>query len=290
MRSDLQHIDLSKFARLKQTEYLSPFRYPGGKAFLTGYLANAVKNLPSAEDVSYVEPFCGGAGAALALLGQGRVKKLHLNDRDVRIFSAWQAILYENERFLSTLKETPVTISTWQRFREILTDNPSKYSFELGFATYFINRTSRSGIILGSGPIGGYGQSGNWKIDARYYRETMERRIKWIGSISDQVSLSNTDGISFLKRCSTKLNGDSTLYFVDPPYVQAGSRLYLNGMNDRLHRGLATFLTSGSLPHWVLTYDNDPLIREIYADRELSLLSVNYSLRQTRKANELLVR
>lgn len=290
MKPSLNRVSLDDYPRLKQTEYVSPFRYPGGKAFLTGYLASALAQMPKADERAYAEPYCGGAGAAFALLGQGHVTSIHLNDKDVRIFSAWRAILSENERFLATIKQTPVTIKSWHKFQEMISDPDSGYSFELGFATFFINRTSRSGIILGSGPIGGYEQSGKWKIDARYYKETMLRRIKWIGELSDKVTLSNKDGIEFLTDCAQKLDGAKTLYFIDPPYVQAGSRLYLNGMTDQLHTDLALLLKSEVLPHWVLTYDNDPLIQDLYASRDMRYLSVNYSLRKTRKENELLVR
>jgi len=290
MADVLKHIDLASFPKLKPTEYFSPFRYPGGKAFLTGYLADVINALPRSFSTNYVEPFCGGAGAALALLGQGKVEIVYLNDRDPRIFSAWKAILDENERFLNMLQDTAVTIDTWRNYRDLLKNYDGGYSFEVGFATYFINRTSRSGIVLGSGPIGGYDQKGEWKIDARYYKETMERRVRWIGTQASNIVLSNEDGLAFLERCSSELDGRSSLYFVDPPYVKAGSRLYLNAMNQQLHYQLAKFLKSGACHHWVLTYDNAPLIRKLYAGREIASLSVNYSLRKTRKENELLVR
>jgi len=286
----LQHIDLTAFPRLRPVEYLSPFRYPGGKAFLTGYLADVIAALPIEAPVNYIEPYCGGAGAALALLWQGKAQKVYLNDRDIRIYSAWRAILKENDRFLQALKDTPVNMDTWWKCREILSECGDEYSFDVGFATYFINRTSRSGIVVGSGPIGGYEQSGDWKISARYYKDTMEKRVQWIASQSKHIELSNDDGLNFLKRCSTDLNASNSLYFVDPPYVKAGSRLYLNAMDDALHRSLAGFLNSGACRNWVLTYDNAPLIRELYSAREISYLSVNYSLRKTRKENELLVR
>lgn len=50
-------IDLTAFPRLKLAEHLSPFRYPGGKAFLAGYLADAISALPVSKEATYVEPF-----------------------------------------------------------------------------------------------------------------------------------------------------------------------------------------------------------------------------------------
>ena len=257
---------------------------------MAGYLADAIESLPVSRGVTYVEPFCGGAGAALALLGLGKVNQVYLNDRDIRIYSAWNAILNENERFLTKLRNTPVTVDTWIKCRSILTDCDDEYSFDLGFATFFINRTSRSGIIQDSGPIGGYDQTGDWKIDVRYYKETMRYRIERIGALAEQIKLSNYDGLDFLERYSQRLDRKSTFFFIDPPYVQAGGRLYYNEMNDNLHHDLARFLKSGACEHWILTYDNDVLIRNLYADRTIRYLAVNYSLRKARIENELLIR
>jgi len=50
---------------------------------------------------------------------------------------------------------------------------------ELGFSTFFLNRTNRSGIIKG-GVIGGKNQDGKWKLDARYKTKDLIRRIESI--------------------------------------------------------------------------------------------------------------
>ena len=285
----LQSVDLDTFPRLRTIDYLSPFRYPGGKSFLTGYLAAAVQELPTDQDAHYLEPYCGGAGAALGLLAQNAVSKVHINDSDIRVYSAWRAMLADNERFINELRSRPATIETWHECREIVSQTPNGYSFELGFATFFINRTSRAGIVLGSGPIGGYAQEGNWKIDARYYPETISKRLKWLGGKAAQIELSNEDGIAFLKRKSKQLRSHPALYFIDPPYVKAGGRLYLNAMDEQKHRELAEFLKDEMRGKWVLTYDNHPLIRELYHSCSIRLLQVNYSLSQTRKEAELMV-
>lgn len=290
MPNTTQPVDLEQFPRLRTIDYLSPFRYPGGKAFLTGFLSSIAQSVPDSGEVHYVEPFCGGAGAALGLLSQNAVQHIHLNDADPRVYSAWHAIIYENDRFLSELSRRPVSIETWHECRAIISDNPTGYSFDVGFATFFINRTSRAGIIIGSGPIGGYEQRGEWKIGARFYPETIRKRLDWIGKNSEKITLSNVDGLDFLKKKAQELSSCSTLYFVDPPYVKAGGRLYLDAMTEQKHRDLSNFLKTDACKNWVLTYDDHPLVRELYEGREISSLNVNYSLRKTRKELELLVR
>lgn len=227
-------LDLSEYPRRHVQESASPFRYPGGKGFLSGYLFTQIDAIPGEEKL-YAEPFCGGAGAAMNLLEDGKVAEIHLNDADVRVYSAWRAIVLETERFLERIASSRVDVGEWHAARELLdcTEPTGVYSFEVGFATYFINRTSRSGIVLGSGPIGGYRQTGRWKIDARFYRESMSRRIAWIGQNRDRIHLTNDDALVFLARAAGRVPLERTLLFVDPPYVEAGSRLYLNAMSER---------------------------------------------------------
>lgn len=266
---------------------VSPFRYPGGKAFLYKYLAERLARLSSGQRV-YAEPFCGGAGAAVILLKSNAVSHLHLNDVDPRVYSAWKAILEETDRFVEAINTTPISMETWYAARAIV-QSADSYSFELGFATFFLNRTSRSGIVVGAGPIGGYDQSGNWKIDARFNREALSERVRWLGSVRSAITLTSEDALTFLTRSATRLPIDRTLFFVDPPYVTAGGRLYLNAMDNGKHIALSDMLQDGSLPHWVLTYDDHPLIRQIYADQEIEDLAVTYSLQSKRKEREVII-
>jgi DNA adenine methylase len=283
-------LDLSKFPRRHVQASGSPFRYPGGKGFLSGYLGSVIDKIPGTEKL-YAEPFCGGAGAAVNLLEEGRVAAIHLNDADIRVFSAWHAIVHETERFLDRVATIKVDMAEWHEARALLQATPpaGRYSFEVGFAAYFINRTSRSGIVLGSGPIGGYRQTGRWKIDARFYRESMSRRIAWLGENRASIHITNEDALVFLARASGRMSLEKTLLFVDPPYVQAGSRLYLDAMSESKHSALADMLQSSRYPHWVLTYDNHPLIHNLYRSLPRKTIQVNYSLRTTRKENEILV-
>ena len=240
--------------------------------------------------IHFVEPFCGGAGGALNLLADGHVHYLHLNDADIRIFSAWKAMLFEADRFIDTIQRVPLTMTEWYQQREVVSScNSNKYSFDLGFATFFMNRTTRSGIIEKAGPIGGYDQTGKWKLGARFNREKLAGQVKWLADNRDRISLSNLDALSFIAKTRKSVNLPSTLFFIDPPYVRAGGRLYFNGMTEAKHIALSDILTSGEIPHWVLTYDDAPLIRELYRGSRMAKISVNYSLQSKRKENELLV-
>lgn len=282
-------VDLTSYPKRYVGNAVSPFRYPGGKGFLTPYLSEQILSRFGHSSPSFAEPFCGGAGSALNLLSDGCVEKLYLNDADYRIYSAWRAMIYETDRFIDQLHSITLDIESWISFLNKLHERPqSEYSFDVGFATFFINRTSRSGVILGSGPIGGYNQDGKWKIDARFNKESLIKKVKALGEMREGIFLSCLDGLDFCQDLEGKGVLSKTFLFIDPPYVQAGGRLYHNGMDLAKHDALAGWLLSGRAPHWLLTYDDHETVRENYASIQQYRIQVRYSLGKRRLEKELL--
>lgn len=289
---ELSAINIGDFPHRHTQNAVSPFRYPGGKGFLSGFLADHLTTCFKNNRITFLEPFCGGAGAAVNLLADGYVDRLHLNDADVRIYSAWRAMLSETERFIDRVASVPLTMDEWHVQSRISTDSAHSnhgYDFDLGFASFYLNRTTRSGIVSKAGPIGGYDQTGKWKIDARFNREGLSQRIRWIGENSGRIKISNLDVLSFLDRSRRAADAESSFYFIDPPYVKAGDRLYLNAMGEDKHVALSDMLTSGKIKKWLLTYDDHPLIRQIYSDQNMRHIRVSYSLQKNRKETEILI-
>jgi DNA adenine methylase len=269
---------------------ISPFRYPGGKAWLAETLAAKLRTIAPAGG-TYLEPYAGGAGAAVRLLATGAAAEIYLNDADPRVHAIWSALLTDNARFQDKLVSIEPSVTQWWEFKRIV-DQPelAADTFELGFASFFLNRTNRSGILQGAAPIGGYAQSGDWKLDARFYRETLLARVRWLGEHADKIHISGLDGLKFLKKVRSQVDLSTSLFFVDPPYVSAGSRLYMNGMKTDDHKKLAKFLCSGEIKNWLLTYDDSPLVRSIYRLADVATLDVRYTLQKKRRERELLIR
>lgn len=267
----------------------TPFRYPGGKAFIADLLEERILQVEGAI-TSYAEPYAGGAGAAVELLARGTVERVILNDFDRRIYATWWAILNRTDEFVERINSTPVTLEIWHACRDLVVENGRDTDlFELGFATYFLNRTNRSGVIVGAGPIGGYGQTGKWLIDARWYPDTMTRRVRWLGERRDHIELHNEDGLRFLQSFETE-EMKRIFFFIDPPYVRAGAKLYMNAMSDLKHCDLAAFLTGdAAVPHWLVTYDDCPLIADAYQTAAVERLPVRYSLHRKRTEHEVCV-
>lgn len=262
---------------------ISPLRYPGGK----GSLYLTLKGLVRANELTqgtYVEPYAGGAGAALALLVTGQVQRIVINDLDPAVFAFWSAVVSESGRFSECVSKVDLTVNEWSRQKEIYMSG-SADSFELGFATFYLNRTNRSGVLNG-GPIGGMDQTGNYKIDARFNKNALVERIRVIGLHSRKISVTNADGIETIRKYARKSNA---LIYADPPYFDKAGSLYLNSFAEGDHTRLADDLNGYSDARWILTYDNVPQVQELYADRRSSLFSLNYSAHRVIKAQEIMV-
>jgi DNA adenine methylase len=277
-----------EYRRRPSTLARSPFRYPGGKGFLTDLLRQKVYELDG-PNRAYAEAFCGGAGAAINLLLEGHVDSILLNDLDSRVYSAWEAIIKETDRFLMKLRSIDISVDEWRRQKEIASSHLSGYSFDAGFAAFYLNRTSRAGILLGSGPIGGYEQSGDWKIDARFYRNTMISRIEDISRKANKITTYNLPATDFLDYISDSDDSNNTFVFIDPPYYEIGSRLYFNGMGERGHIDLSNKLKAEQPYKWLITYDDHEEIRKLYVDFNITGLEVLYSLQKARRVKEILI-
>lgn len=266
--------------------FYSPLRYPGGKGKLTPLIELLIDKYGHRGGI-YIEPFAGGAGVAIELLEKGVVSEIVINDLDKGIYSFWRAILEETDRFLEQVRQVPLTIDEWKKQRSICFGNNKKYSFELGFATFYLNRTNRSGIIK-AGVIGGMNQSGSWKLDARFNREDLIFRIKKIAENKSKIHLYNKDIKSFLENYVSKYEENAFIYF-DPPYFNKGKQLYLNFFNYNDHIRIEKLIADIVNCDWIITYDDEPEIEKIYEKYCIKKIELNYSVAKKRKAKELII-
>ena len=264
-------------------EYLfSPLRYPGGKSSLFNFFEQLI-SYKSLKDLTYVEPYAGGAGAALALLISGRVRKIVINDLDQTIYSFWNSVIYRTEDFIEKIESTLIDINEWYKQKQIYKNTPNE--FDLGFATFFLNRTNRSGII-NAGPIGGMHQQGKWKIDARFNKRELIRRVLKISSYRNSIEISNNDGIKLLDKIKDFKN---LFIYLDPPYYDKADSLYMNHYKNKNHEELAEFLNRNAELNWVMTYDNVKEIRKLYSSRKSVPFILNYSAYKKMKGSELMI-
>ncbi|NOT58908.1 MAG: DNA adenine methylase [Acidobacteria bacterium] len=270
-------------------KHVSPLRYPGGKASLSGFLTEVIDQNDLRGSV-YYEPYAGGAGAALTLLKKNVVSQVYINDADQRIFAFWQASLRESERFIDLIRTVPLTINEWRRQREICTNPQAHEFFDVGFAAFYMNRCNRSGVLIGAGPIGGEEQAGVWRMDVRFNREELASRIAYLARARDRIHVFGLDAIAFLKNNLPKGNSRSKVFtYLDPPYVDNGQKLYFNAYKPKDHAFLTRYLSAQTKLPWLVSYDNHPLVRKLYAEHQLSLRPIRYTLQEKRTAKELII-
>ncbi len=270
-------------------KYASPLRYPGGKAGLTGFLSDVI-DLNNLRGCTYYEPYAGGAGAALNLLKNEVVSELYLNDADHRINAFWNSALYESERFVEKIRSVPLTMEEWYQQQQICSRPKLYRNFEVGFAAFFMNRCNRSGVLTGSGPIGGYKQQGKWRLDVRFYRETLIERILDLERMKNRIHISSADAIDFLKGTLPRGHRRGRIFvYLDPPYVNKGQRLYLNAYNAEGHSQLAKYLEKQTILPWIMSYDDSELVRNLYSDQNIASMPIRYSLQIKRSARELII-
>ncbi|KQS36176.1 DNA adenine methylase [Pedobacter sp. Leaf194] len=268
----------------------SPLRYPGGKSCLSGFITKlAIQN--GLQGGIYCELYAGGAGAALNLLFTGTFRQIHINDADYSIYAFWYAILNHSEEFILRLENTPITISEWHLQKAVYLSGRDANIIDLGFSTFFLNRTNRSGIIYKAGPIGGQDQTGNYKIDVRFNKSDLISRIRRIAENAERITLTNEDAVAIIRDLGRyHPNTDDLFIYLDPPYYNKGKMLYLNNYDHFNHQTLANAVADiDNNIRWLISYDNVDPIKKLYSEYRMSTFDLNYTLQSKKFGSELLV-
>ncbi len=262
---------------------ISPLRYPGGKGGLAPFLGRLLSSQPRPCRV-YVEPYAGGAGVALRLLCDEYVDEIVLNDLDAGVAAFWRSVFRRTEELAQLIEHAQVTVDAWHAQRGIYTTRGRRLDdLELGFATFFLNRTNRSGI-LNARPIGGLGQAGPWKIDARYNGPRLAERVRTLGHYRNRVTVCEEDGLAVASRFLT----DDHFIYADPPYLVRGSDLYLDTLTWSDHQQLAKRLTA-STGRWMVTYDHDARVHELYPNERRAEFVIAHTAAKPHVGQELAV-
>ena len=262
--------------------HFSPLRYPGGKGKLARFVAEVIR-ANGLQDGMYVEPYAGGAAVAFELLLTGVVRRIAINDLNLPIFAFWQAVLDDTDALIRLIRDTDVTMETRDWAKRVFTES-RRTSLELAFATFFLNRTNRSGILNG-GAIGGIKQEGIWKLDARYNKDALVERIRKIARMRRRISLTNMDAVDFLNQAPPNWPG-KTLVYLDPPYYQKGRDLYYNFYRHDDHANVAFATHNLRNIRWLVSYDDVEAIHGLYEGTSCLRYTIGYSARERSRGAE----
>lgn len=264
----------------------TPLRYPGGKAKLAAFVKKIIEQ-NDLVDGQYAEPYAGGAGIALELLFHEYVSRVHINDISRPVFAFWKSVLDHTDHLAKLIRDTRPAVAEWDKQKRILSHPDDHDDLKLGFATFFLNRTNRSGILNG-GIIGGRDQTGPWKIDARYNAPELIFRIESIANLRGRISLSCEDAVDFLQTRVGSLPA-KTLVYLDPPYYKKGKDLYLDYYTPDDHERIAQFVTKRiRRQKWIVSYDNVSPIHSLYSECNHITYELGYSARDVRAGSEVM--
>lgn len=265
--------------------FYSPLRYPGGKNKLSAFIAKICID----NDINghYVEPYSGGASVALFLLMEGYVSKITINDKDRSIYAFWYSVLNRTSKLCQLIEETELTVDEWRKQKDIQLNKEKQDLLTLGFSTFYLNRTNRSGII-NAGVIGGLEQQGNYLMDCRFNKENLINRIKAIAKKKKQIKLYNKDAVKLIDIIEKESKDNNVVFYFDPPYYLKASSLYMNHYENKNHKAVSEKIKSIKGIKWIVSYDNVPEIKELYTDCPKKEFSFKHTAYQSRVGKEIL--
>lgn len=267
----------SKVVNVASVPQRSPFRYPGGKTWLIPTVRKWLRQEKGAEQL--IEPFAGGGIVSLTAAFENLAKQITMTELDDEVAAVWKTILSDDNEWLAN------KILKFDLTQKNISDeytNPNKEIKDLAFCTILKNRTSHGGIITKGAGMMKNGENGKG-ISSRWYAQTLAKRIRAIDYIKNKIEFHQTDAFKVIEE---NRNDKGAFFFIDPPYMKAGRRLYTHFEID--HERLF-YLTSKIEGKYMLTYDNNDSVKNLARKYRLPFKTVPMKTTHNLKKNEILI-
>jgi DNA adenine methylase len=217
-----------------------------------------------------VDAFVGGGAVTVWLAAHYRDLKIVACDKDPFVAAFWQTISSTDDdvrRLRSALDVTP-SLDLFDAIRDQMASPDALSTIQKAAFAVLDSRLSYSGIQNG-GPQGGRHQAGGMKIGSRYQVQSVVRGVTLLHELlRGRFEAHETDAVEFIR------TANDLPCFVDPPYVEKGPQLYRVPMSEEEHGALALALKG--VECWVVTYDDHPLVWDLYAHAAIERLPVRY--------------
>lgn len=256
----------------------SPFRYPGGKTWLVPQIRRWLAAQGGAEK-EIIELFAGGGIVSLTAVFENLVRHATLVELDEDVAAVWQTILEGDAEWLANRITTFILTPESARHAIAQRENSLR---DRAFATIVKNRVNRGGILAEGASFVKHGENGKG-IKSRWYPATLKRRMLEIHQLQDRFSFIWGDAFTVLRE---NLERADVLFFIDPPYVKAGGRLYNHSEIDHLALFELAYRAKG---HFLMTYDNHPEVQEFAQQYDFDVRHVPMKTTHHAQKFELLI-
>ena len=269
----------------------SPLRYPGGKSRA---LKKIMPFIPT-NIAEYREPFVGGGSVFFAIqnIFQDAIKSYWINDLNYDLYCFWKQVRDEATPLIEALRNIHTSTTDGRtlfknlaKSKDLLYQDQDLLSeFDRAVRFFILNRITFSGVV----DSGGYSQAA---YEKRFTSSSIDR-VEMISPYLSGVKITNDDYTDALFH-----NGAEVFIFLDPPYWKATqSKLY--GTRGALHTTFDHELFAENMkkcPHkWLITYDNSPMIRDLFSFANIHEWTLQYGMNNYRKdraakGNELFIK
>jgi DNA adenine methylase len=239
-------IDTQNIVNVSSVPQRSPFRYAGGKTWLIPKIRQWL-SYQGGSNKELIEPFAGGGIVSLTAASENLVNRVTMVEKDEGVAAVWRIILNGKAEWLTdSIIHFHLTPENARRAIDRADDSLES----LAFATIIKNRVNRGGILADGASFIKNGENGKG-ITSRWYPETLKKRILAIDKIKHKINFIEGDAFEICEEFASKKN---TIYFIDPPYIKAGGRLYRYSEIDHT----ALFALANKLQgNFLMTYDDD---------------------------------
>lgn len=269
---------LSTVVNVASVPQRSPFRYPGGKTWLVPKIREWLSSV-GGKNKELMEPFAGGGIIGLTAAFEDLVGKVTFVEKDEGVAAVWQIILGGGAEWLAE-KITNFTLTPETAKEAINSANNSLES--LAFATIVKNRVNRGGILADGASFIKKGENGKG-IASRWYPETLKKRILAIDKIKEKIEFFRADAFEV---CQENLERRDVVYFIDPPYLKSGQRLYkYSEVNHETLFNIASQLQG----EFLLSYDNVAEVKDMANLYQLPFQPISMKNTHHAKKAELLI-
>jgi len=244
--------ELAEVVNVASVPMRSPFRYAGGKTWLVTYVRMWLRERGDKEK-ELIEPFAGGGIISLTAIFEQFVKQVTLVELDEDVAAVWQVITSGDANWLA---DQIINFDLTAENARSVIGKANQSLRERAFATIVKNRVNRGGILAEGASFIKSGENGKG-IQSRWYPTTLKRRILEIDQLRAKIKFIHGNAFEILSLNQARTDA---LYFIDPPYVKAGGRLYRYATIDHL----ALFDQAARLAgDFLMTYDDHPEIQEM---------------------------